>query len=84
MAHGSTVVSRILSQGTGDTPDTIQFSVSYDVAGGAIASGQVSTQVSRNATDQEMEISMRQQVAAYLAELTGENFTETDIRGCKL
>lgn len=84
MAHGVSVIARILSKGTGDTPDLIAFDVSYDVSDNRIASGSVLTQVLKTATDQEMESSMRAQVAAHLAELTGDAFTEEDVRGCKI
>lgn len=84
MAHGISVIARIISKGTGDTPEYIAFDISYDVSDNTIASGIVSTQVLKMATDQEMESSMRAQVAAHLAALTGNDFTEEDIRGCKI
>lgn len=78
----STIIAKVLGQGTGDTPEQIAFEVRYTLPSGLTE--QFVTQVIRTWTDTEMESSIREQVAAHATANHNDTYTETDVRGGKI
>lgn len=79
-----TIIGRIIGQGTGSTPDEIGLEVKFSVSPQIILDGQFIVNVNKALTDQEIEAAVRQAVAQEVSNISGQTFTESDVRGCRL
>lgn len=81
-----TITGRIVGQGAGNNPGETNMIISYQLSEvvNGIMQNEESFPVSLSGTDQEIENSLREGVAARVSEVTGVSFTAADVRGCKL
>jgi hypothetical protein len=88
MAHGITILGKVVSTGASvvspitHTYVIVDYTVNHPL--GTVGPGQASAEVLNTWTDQEMELSIREQVALHVANLSGDPFTAEDVRGCKI